>query len=160
MNKDLKISVVLREVEERDAKPLFELVNDAKVRESSFYSREISWKEHLEWFSKKFKDVNSYFLIVENDGVFAGQIRFEIKEDVALVGISIAKDYRSKDIAKTAMNMALEMFLNKCNDVHCVKAQIKKDNKVSQEFFKKCGYVYSRNVVVNGCSAEEYEYEF
>ena len=68
------------------------------VRAQSFSSEVIPYETHCNWFKQKLVDAKSTLLIIEIDEVPAGIVRFDEKEDGAVIGVSIDKDFRGKGL--------------------------------------------------------------
>lgn len=135
-----------------DAKLIFNWSNDPLVRKMSFDSSQISWIDHIEWFSQKLRDGNTMILIFQDDGLDVGVVRIELKEK-AIIGISIAAEFRGKKFASDMLIMACEAFWRRENIP--VFAYIKKDNVASIKSFKKAGFAFRRDIIINGCESVE-----
>ena len=74
----------IREIIEEDVKLIYTWSNDLEVRNQSFNSEPINYKEHENWYKSKLINPNSLFLINEYEGVKIGLVRFEIEINSAM----------------------------------------------------------------------------
>lgn len=85
----------LRDVCAEDVRFVFELSNDPAVRANSMRSDRIAWEEHVRWFNGKLNGRDSLFYIIETDeGMPAGQIRFENRNGEWVASMSLAAPFR------------------------------------------------------------------
>lgn len=88
----------IRSARAEDVDLLYKWSNDELVRAQSFSSEVIPYETHCNWFKQKLVDAKSTLLIIEIDEVPAGIVRFDEKEDGAVIGVSIDKDFRGKGL--------------------------------------------------------------
>ena len=87
----------LRRVNEGDADFLWHLANDPQVRAASFSADPISWETHVNWLKSKLNDPSCEFFIACNEeGAPVGQVRFDIKNQEAIISLSIKEEFRRK----------------------------------------------------------------
>jgi UDP-2,4-diacetamido-2,4,6-trideoxy-beta-L-altropyranose hydrolase len=149
-----KAGYYFRTVIAKDASMIFNLSNDRLVRANSIQQESINWGNHLDWFSGKLLDDDCYFLVAfTTTDQFIGQIRFEIKGYYAEINISIDKDFRGKDLAKSLIfNASYRCFHLKPNVGH-ILAFIRPQNTPSIKAFSKAGYLPFQKEKIND---EEY----
>ena len=143
-----------------DIKNISDLSNDPIVRQNSLNPNFISWQDHIDWFTKKIKDKNTFFYVIKNkDNDFIGQIRFEqITNSLDyVVSISIKSDYRGKGLVSLILKNAQDKF-KKNKNARKIYAYIKKENFISVKTFLKAGYSIVNEENVNGF--EVYKLEF
>lgn len=141
-----KYNFYFRNANERDATLIFNLSNERIVRTNSINQSPIKWNEHLEWFSEKIKDENCMFLLAfDRIDRFIGQVRFDIKEGIASIGISIDKDFRGKRFSSQLIFNATFKLLKERNDVTAILAYIRPSNIPSIKSFLKSGYIFSHS---------------
>jgi len=146
------MTLFYRFANKNDANLIFNWSNDPLVRGMSFDRRQISWRDHIEWFSQKLKDENAMILIFQKDNVDVGVVRIELKEK-AVIGISIASEFRGKKFASEMLLKGCEAFWKK--DKIPIFAYIKKDNVASIKSFQKAGFAYRRDTIINGFESVE-----
>lgn len=153
MNGKVSAGLHLREVEPRDIELLYRWANDATVRQNAFHTESIPYDDHKRWFVKNMadRDVLMYVLYQQDkngEEEAAGQIRFSIEADTALIDYSIAASQRGKGFGAKLILMAEEELKNKRACVIYSKAQVKYENIPSRRVFEKCGY--------DACEQEKY----
>ncbi|MCM2284582.1 MAG: UDP-2,4-diacetamido-2,4,6-trideoxy-beta-L-altropyranose hydrolase [Desulfobacula sp.] len=130
----------------RDAELLFKWANDKEVRSFSFNADPISWEEHLEWFSHKLKDKNSWVFIAENNiGEPIGQIRFEGRDGCVKISYSLDKRFRGLGLGKNLLELGLQTIRTKLQNPCLMQGFIKKDNIASKMSFEKAGFTSIKN---------------
>lgn len=133
----------LRRFGERDIKNIYELSNDDEVRNVSINTNKIEWEEHINWFNKILLDDKAYYLVAEtNDEKLIGQIKFNIEGAIALISISIHKDYRGKGYATGILKLSCKDFFILFANVDSIGAYILKDNVRSIRGFQNAGFEY------------------
>jgi UDP-2,4-diacetamido-2,4,6-trideoxy-beta-L-altropyranose hydrolase len=134
----------LRKAKTFDAKSIYSLSNEKLVRTNSINQNPISWKEHLKWYDKKIHQKNYDFFVAYNYKNFVGQIRFEIESSLAVISVSLAKNFRGKGLSSKIISEGSKLvFLNRKN-VKKIFAYIKPENNSSLKAFIKSGYGFLR----------------
>lgn len=141
-----------------DVRPIFELSNDSVVRQSSFHPAKINYTSHKKWFYNKVTDQNVVFLVALMDGMFAGQVRFEIAaSSEALISLSVVQKFRGMGIGSFLITEGIVHLREIKPEVKKVIAYIKSDNESSLKLFKKNGFVFQKDLYIAGREAVEYE---
>lgn len=124
-----------------DTKLYFDWANDPSVREQSYNSNTIDFENHKKWFESKINDSSCLMIVFQNEKELnIGQIRLQKEnEKEALIGISIASDYRGMGYAKDMLQLASDFFLDS-NPNFLINAYIKEDNLSSKFSFEKAGF--------------------
>jgi RimJ/RimL family protein N-acetyltransferase len=148
------LDVKVRYVEEKDVDFIFNLSNEKLVRENSYNSNYIKYKDHVMWFNKQLRSAPKLFFIVEYAGKPAGQVRFANDEDHSIVGVSISEQYRGKSIAFYGLSQAIREYFKK--NKKPVLAYIKKTNGASVKLFKQVGFRLYKEEKVNGVDSFVY----
>ena len=131
--------IYIRRAINKDITILFGWVNSEDSLKYKLDNKKvISYDEHKKWFLERLNDSGSYLWIIENFNKEAiGQIRFQKKENLYLdVDIYIIKDKRAKGLALKALNLSMKNLNNVI-----LRAIVKKNNIISLNFFKKCGFI-------------------
>lgn len=126
----------------QDVESIYELSNDPIVRENSFNKEQIEYQTHVQWFNNKLKDKrNAFFVLRREDGVFAGQARFDEDDNCLTISVSLAADFRGRGLGKRLIKAASD----KAQMVFAkpIKAYIKKSNDSSLVGFKQAGYEFN-----------------
>lgn len=149
--------ITTRKAKKEDKQTTFLWANDAVVRENSFHTELIPYEIHSAWFEKKILDTNCDYYICEVDKKPAGWVRFDTQENHTTVGFLIDKEYRGKKLASTFLKNCCDEFRKK--SVNTICAYIKKDNKASIKSFEKAGFLFSKEIEINGCKALKYQFD-
>jgi len=141
----------LREAEPNDCHRLWVLANDPVVRSFSFSQKQIPWEIHVEWFDRVIENPNSQIFAAEDaEGIFVGQIRFDLKQGDAVVTIQIVPSRRGRGFGVTLIRAGTLRYLEEISAANIVHAFIKKTNQASIAAFSKAGYRHSRDLVIAG----------
>lgn len=149
-------NLTLRRMRVEDKNLTFEWANDPIVRGNSFNTNSIPFEIHSSWFDKKLTEKNSWYYIGELNEVAVGLIRFDLKEDKLIIGITIDNRYRGQRLSSKLLTKAC-ILASQQTDFPIV-AYIKKENIASIKSFEKAGFVYQSNLKIN--NIESYEYVF
>lgn len=133
--------LTLRAAREEDCRLMWEWVNEADVRKSSFQTEAISWEDHVRWYSAKLHDPDCRIaLAFSGDGEPVGQIRFEIKGAEAVVSVSVSAAHRRRGYGSQLVERGLRWLLATFPRVTLVHAYVKPDNRASLRAFGKAGF--------------------
>lgn len=142
--------IYLREAEKADCRFIWEVANDSEVREVSFSSEKIPWKEHQKWFNDKLQSSNCIFFIIEtSSGDSLGQIRFELSSEDWVISLSIAKSFRGQGLGCKIVRMGSRLFFKYKSQIDTINAYIKNDNGASIRVFEKSGYTTVGSASIN-----------
>lgn len=145
-----KTHIYLRYATVEDAKLIFDLSNESIVRENSINQNKILWEDHLRWLPDKLADDRCFYLLAFSaENLFIGQIRFDICDAEAIVGISITKEFRGKGLSTEMLVHSAEILFTNYPLVTFVTAKISKSNEASLTTFIKAGYIYSHMETIN-----------
>ena len=133
-------SVSFRPASADDADLLFSWVNDAKVRKNSFSSDDISYDEHIQWFSRVLlsEDTEIFLYLVNEEPV--GQVRLKYDDETATISYSIAAKFRGQGFGKQMIHDIAEHIRPLHPEVSTLIAKVKGDNIASQKIFESEGY--------------------
>jgi RimJ/RimL family protein N-acetyltransferase len=114
--------------------------NDPDTRRFSLQQAAISPDDHGAWFERKLHDPDCLLLVVEEDGVPAGQIRFDRRDsDEAEIHIALAPEARGRGTGRRALDLALRE-VGTCLEVTTVLARVKAGNETSLRAFRAAGF--------------------
>jgi len=133
--------IYLRKAEPGDCRRLWILANDPAARAASFTNGWIDWSTHVEWFDRVLKNDQRHLFVAENaEGEFAGQIRFDIEQEEAVVSVAIDPSKRGHGLGAALIRAGTQRCLDEVPSVTVVHAFIKRTNGVSVAVFTKGGY--------------------
>ena len=149
--------LTFREANENDTQLYFDWANDPVVREQSYNSNPINFENHKKWFESKINDCSCLMFIFQNEKKLnIGQIRIQKENNKeALIGISIASDFRGRGYAKDMLQIASDFFL-KSNPTFLINAFIKETNLSSKYAFEKAGFEFK--VLINYENFQSFHY--
>jgi len=140
-----------------DLMDIFELSNQHSVRAASFNQNKIKLESHKKWFAKKLKDKNVIFLKATIRGELAGQVRLEIENGEAVIGISASEKFRGRSVATELLLSAIDAA--KKRGLRAIIALIKPINSGSIGLFEKNGWVFVGQAEESGTSVNKYIYK-
>ena len=119
-----------------DMKNVFDLSNDATVRQNSIHTEKIEWKDHIKWFKQRISKKDEPFYIAEDEQKnMIGQVRIDKNNEEYIVSISIKEEYRGHGYGQIIISEAVKK--SKLNNV---TAYIYENNKSSIKAFEKAGF--------------------
>ena len=132
--------IYLREVNKEDIDLLFYWANDPDVRRNSFNSEHIPYETHVKWFENMLidADVLQFILVKNNEPI--GQIRINVDGCEAVVGYSIAKEYRGMGYGKMIINLMKEQIIKYHPEIKKLIANVKDKNEASKRSFESEGF--------------------
>ena len=140
----------LRPVRQEDCYLLWEWANDPIVRAASFSSEVIPWEEHVRWFRTKLSDPSHYcYILVSEEGIPVGQVRFDTSGGEAESSISIAPNFRGHGYGAKAIRIASKRLFQDAA-INRIYAHIKSNNNASICAFREAGYKMAEIKVVKG----------
>jgi UDP-2,4-diacetamido-2,4,6-trideoxy-beta-L-altropyranose hydrolase len=140
----------VRRVQKSDCLQVFEWINDPLVRQQSFRQASISLEEHKKWFSAVFSNPDLvYYIAYDNHGNPAGQARFSIEGENAVISVLLDKGFRGRDLGAEMIRLSTKTFFSE-TPVTTVNAYVKCENMVSCLAFIRAGYRDCGIVLVEG----------
>ena len=125
------------------SKKIWEWRNDPVSLQMSFNNKKVSWYEHQKWYKEKLNKKDSVIYISQKHDVLIGVVRFdncENKNKIYEISINLAPEIRGKGLGEIILNRSKKIFLKEKKQCRIIKANIKKENKVSIHLFLKCGF--------------------
>jgi UDP-2,4-diacetamido-2,4,6-trideoxy-beta-L-altropyranose hydrolase len=140
--KDIEITSTIhwRVAEPGDMMLIFEWTNDPEVRKHSFNKAPIALDTHQAWFYSKLKERTSLFLIAEIENKPAAQIRFDVKNDHAVISYSVGNNFRGKGLGHLVLTEGIKQLLLFQPDVRQIVGYVKKNNVPSLRSFEKASF--------------------
>jgi RimJ/RimL family protein N-acetyltransferase len=135
------IQLKFRKALESDLDLYFKWANDPLVRVQSYNSDIVSFENHVQWFTKNFKNPDFYFYLFQNDqDANVGQVRIQKNgANDAIIGLSIDASFRGLGLGSELLIMATNDFLSS-NPQFVIHAYIKQHNISSKTIFEKSGF--------------------
>ena len=151
-------NITLRAATQNDCRSLWHWRNDQTTREASFDTAPIPYKDHKDWFFRKFNAPDMcIFIIIDQNNHEVGYIRFNIASDQAEISVSVDRSERGRGIGAAAIRLGSERILA-LGRVNRVLAHIKRDNRGSVKTFQRAGYEQIGTKTMSGITAHEMAY--
>lgn len=144
-------NIKVRLASTNDSLAIFDWRNDGLTRNMSHDSDLIEIDEHDAWFKFSLAEDSRVILICENDTQESiAMVRFDIKDDTAIVSINLNPEMRGTGLGKACLNSSIEFFTSKYSSVNTLTAEIKPDNIASHKTFAAVGFsqVYTKDNVI------------
>jgi len=151
----LKEELYIRNANLDDTDLLYSWSNNEQVRKQSFQSSKIEYNDHCKWFENKLKDDSTLIFIVETNQNPVGVVRFQIDNKLATIGVSIDEDYRGKGLGATLIEMGVHSYFKEKD--YSILASIKKQNTASIKSFKKAGFLFLKDEIINDIESVVYQ---
>lgn len=133
--------IILRLANINDAKKILDWRNDPVARNNFFNKEIVELDQHLLWLEKVLHDANrSLFIIIDENNIEIGQVRFDVNMDEAEISITLDKNYRGKGYGAESISYSTNNFLKENKKIKRIIARIKPENSVSVNAFKKAGF--------------------
>lgn len=147
--------ITFRQATEADVHKTYIWSNDDLVRQNSYHSDKIAFEEHQEWFFSKLENENTLFLVGQFFDVDAAVIRIEKQDESAIIGISILKDYRGKNLGTSFLIKSAKYYF-KQNSLP-ILAYIKVGNIPSIKSFEGAGFKFYKKEIIQGAPSVVYK---
>ncbi|WP_179021407.1 GNAT family N-acetyltransferase [Winogradskyella forsetii] len=135
--------LTIRLAEEKDIDLYFNWVNDPLVRQNSINSETIKYEDHVNWFSNKIKDPNSFlYLFINEDSIPVGQVMIERKGKIVSLSQSVDRNQRGKKYSSEMLTKASDRFLENHPD-DTIATIVKSTNIASLKMSKNSGFTIS-----------------
>lgn len=134
--------VLLRAIEEDDARVLMDLINDPEVENSVFgWSYPVSLSSQKKWISNITNDtVVRYIIEVGQEAVGVAIISsVDMKNRTSNMNIKLLKSARGRGIATHALNLIIQYCFEELN-MHCLTANVIERNEDSRKLWQKLGF--------------------
>jgi UDP-2,4-diacetamido-2,4,6-trideoxy-beta-L-altropyranose hydrolase len=143
LNKDFFIS--LRRAVSEDIDLTFRWAVNSEIRRYSFQQHQITILEHTEWFSKKIRDKNCHFFIVEYNLKPIGCIRFDVHNIEAIISYLLDPAYHGQGFGQLILKKGIERLLvvnrQELTAIKVISGNVMKNNIPSIKAFERLGFV-------------------
>lgn len=135
-------NLVLRAIEEKDAKVLMDLINDPEIENSVFgWSYPVSLLAQKKWIMNLSNDSSvRYAITYEKQMVGVAIISsIDMKNRIANMNIKLLKSFRGKGIAIRSLKLIINYCFEELN-LHCLTANVIENNDKSRKLWIKLGF--------------------
>jgi RimJ/RimL family protein N-acetyltransferase len=147
----------MRDAVASDAELTFSWANDPETRANSFSSGSIDFGEHLQWWNEKMESPSAKYFIGELGTQVLGLVRFDVKEDFSVIGITVAPEVRGLGYAKIMLEVACKRYFSLFSKP--VWAWIKEENHASIKAFERTGFNKIGEELIGNFLAYKYQRE-
>ncbi|UOQ70366.1 UDP-2,4-diacetamido-2,4,6-trideoxy-beta-L-altropyranose hydrolase [Hymenobacter cellulosilyticus] len=130
----------VRRARTEDAQQYFTWANDPEVRRNAIHSAPIEWPTHLQWFTRRLTDPDSFLYIFEREGTAVGQVRIEFSDSVGTIDYSVATAYRGRGLGVALLRRALGQLRRDKPGQWALEGQVKASNLPSCRVFQRLGF--------------------
>lgn len=134
----------------------FEWANDPDVRKVSFDGNAIPIDAHRIWFAKKLESPDVLMLVLEAPTP-VGQIRFDVANDLALIGFSLAGHARGRGFGSYLLRQGCQHLHARFPDVRTARGLVKAANIASRRAFEAAGFHVAAETHESGVPALIYD---
>ena len=137
----------VRKANESDSRDIFDWRNDELTRQMSHTTDLVGWGGHSAWFAASLTNTKRLLVICEDEETDekVAIVRFDVKDERALISINLSPQMRGKRKAKGCLRDAISFFQKCFSDVRFIDAEIKSINISSQQSFMGVGFVRVKN---------------
>lgn len=139
-NLEMEMNLNIRETNFNDIYQYFEWANEEETRLQSFNAKPIEFSDHYSWFWSKLASDTCGLFVLEFNGISVGQIRFEIKNNLATISYSVDSNFRGKGFGKMLIKEGIKKFLAINKGIKIVEGYVKGNNQPSIRTFEKLGF--------------------
>lgn len=133
----------IRKVNEGDSRDIFDWRNDELTRQMSHTTDLVEWEGHSGWLAASLANTNRLLVMCEDESTHekVAIVRFDVKDERALISINLSPKMRGKRKAKGCLSDSISFFQKSFSDVRFIDAEIKSINIPSQQSFMGVGFV-------------------
>lgn len=139
-------TLALRPAVAADAGRVLTWRNDERTRRYSGDDTVIASDDHAKWFAAMLADDSRKMLIVEEEGIATGVLRYDIEGQVAAVSIFLVPGNQGQGLGNRILAAGEEWLSRACPAVRELEAVVREDNVASLSVFEATGF--ERNSVL------------
>ncbi len=125
----------------KDAEITYKWAIDPVIRQYSFSKDKIEWSNHKEWFQNKISSEQCLYLILMEDAIPVGSIRFDIdKNSCGVISYLIDPSFQGRGLGELVLKKGIEKLLALVPDIQSVSGTVFKENKASIRIFEKSAF--------------------
>lgn len=133
-------SVDIRRAKQDDAQLIYSWINDEQVRKQSYSPDPVAWDDHLKWFTAKLQQDTCYMYLLHAGDDYAGQIRFDIKDNEATISYLVSASWRGKGMGTIVLKKGIQQLLSETDTVVRITGFVKETNPASCSAFEKLNF--------------------
>ncbi|MDF2379961.1 UDP-2,4-diacetamido-2,4,6-trideoxy-beta-L-altropyranose hydrolase [Nostoc ellipsosporum NOK] len=133
-------SVDIRRAKEDDAERIYNWINDPEVRKQSYSAAPVAWEDHLQWFTAKLQQDTCYMYLLHAGDDYAGQIRFDIKNNEATISYLVSASWRGRGMGTIVLKKGIRQLLREDARVTQITGFVKETNPASCSAFENLNF--------------------
>ena len=133
-------NITLRNAKLDDSVMMYVWRNHESTRRTAFNHEPFTEQQHKTWLKDVLKDSNRHLFVVENNNTAVGVLRFDVEDNAAEISIYLDPEKTRRGIGTQAIQIGCQWLKENCANVKKIRAEILKDNVVSQKVFAKMGF--------------------
>ena len=137
-------SISLRTAGLEDSETLRGWRNDALTMSMSKNDLNVTRTNHDLWMGSVIADPYRHLLVAERDRNAVGTVRFDVKDGVAELSLTVAPTMRNQGLGNLILSLALEWAWEQLT-VGLIAAEVKRTNRPSIKIFERCGFSLAGN---------------
>jgi len=118
----------------------FQWANDPDIRTQSFNTTPILLEDHKQWFHNRIYSGKSMLFVCYIDEEPIGQIRFDLKDNHAIINYALDKHYRGKGLAHILLQKGLSELSEDMKTSFSIIGYVKASNIPSRKAFLRIGF--------------------
>ncbi|WP_423147463.1 UDP-2,4-diacetamido-2,4,6-trideoxy-beta-L-altropyranose hydrolase [Rubrolithibacter danxiaensis] len=138
---NIELEVSLRKVEKADVGITYNWASSNAIRAFSFNQHKINYEEHCNWFLKTLEDGKCFYYIAEFGQKLVGSIRFNIKEQDALISYLVDSDFQNIGLGIILLKKGVAALSNEeKSSFKRIVGIVQPQNIASCKAFEKLGF--------------------
>jgi UDP-2,4-diacetamido-2,4,6-trideoxy-beta-L-altropyranose hydrolase len=110
------------------------------VRAYSFNQKPIQFEEHQNWYLQKIEQDNCVYLLAKLGHEFIGSLRFDIKDNNALISYLVAPEQHGRGLGRVMLSKGLSYFAQLNTTAAMVTGYVLPQNIASVKVFERLGF--------------------
>lgn len=151
-------TMLVRRALEEDIVQIYRLANDPVVRQNSFSSAPIPFRDHATWYANRLASRDTIFYVLDLEGVITALVRYDRKEDEFEVDVAVHKAFRGNRLGSKILRETVEV-LTKASSVTGVKAIVFEENTASRRCFLRAGFQEIDRSLIKGKACLTYRFD-
>ena len=149
-------SLTVRSAVSDDARLLFDWANELDTRSQSFNMAPIAWDDHVHWLADSLLNPRRALGVVSDTDKPIGQVRVDLIEDGAVIGVSIDHELRGTGLGPAVLRAGTRWARQRLNWSGSLDAWIKPSNVASEHTFSLAGFTFAGRGSQSGFEALRY----
>ena len=130
----------VRRMIKTDVSRTYSWATNSEIRKYSFSQHLITIQEHTNWFYHKISDINSFYYAISYSGNIVGSIRFDIKNNEAIISYLVDPVFQGKGYGQIILKVGTKQFLEDYKGNIDIVGYVMQNNYASIKIFERAGY--------------------